>query len=161
MSQRLKPCLLTGRPVDPEIKWADYDRIIPGMYFARSIWAKHYWDPGHRRWTCLVRFDVYSADYLRVVARVPLWLNLGNLSKPRAGRRGNYFKEWVRANGGPPSRNDRLSPRVFIGRIARLKIGDTIGEVPYSVVKGIVSWETGAPRRVTQSASHTVKEGMD
>ncbi len=53
---------------------------------------------------------------------------------------------------------NRLSPRVFIGRIARVEVGDTSGDAPYSVVRKILSWETGAPRRVTQSASHTSRK---
>jgi len=143
---------------EPEIQWRDYDRIEPGIYPAYCRWGKHYRDPGFKRWTCLLRFDVLSDDLMRVLARVPLWMNLGARDKPHAGRRKRYFKEWVRANGEPPARRDRLSPKVFTGRMARIEIGDTQGEAPYSVVRKIVSWETGAAR-VTQSASHTVKEG--
>ena len=79
-----------------------------------------YRDPAFRRWTCLLRFDVLSNDMLRVVARVPCWMALGAREKPHAGRRGIYFREWLRANGGPPIRADRLSPRVFLRRMARV-----------------------------------------
>jgi hypothetical protein len=144
---------------EPEIEWAEYPRIVPGVYLAYCCWAKQYRDPGMKRWTCLIRFDVFDDD-MRVLARVPLWLNLGNREKPHAGRRGRYFQEWIRANGGPPSRHDRLSAQVFVRRMVRVEIGDTIGDAPYSVVRRIISWETGAPRAVTQSTSHTVKGGM-
>jgi hypothetical protein len=130
----------------------------PGVYPAYCRWAKHYRDPGFKRWTCLVLFEVLSGDLVRVVAHVPFWMNLGARDKPQAGRRRRYFKEWVRANGQPPTRQDRLSPKVFTGRIAHIEIGDTKGDAPYSVVRKIVSWETGS-LRVTQSASHTVKDG--
>jgi hypothetical protein len=43
--------------------------------------------------------------------------------------------------------------------MVRVEIADTKGEVPYSVVRKIVSWETGPISGVTQSASHTVKDG--
>jgi hypothetical protein len=154
----------TGGPVllpraEPEIQWRDYDRIEPGIYPAFCRWAKHYRDPGFKRWTCLLRFDVFSDDLMRVMARVPFWMNLGAREKPHAGRRKRYFKEWVRANGESPARQDRLSPKVFVGRMARIEVGDTKGDAPYSVVREIVSWETGGRLGVTQSASHTVKDG--
>jgi hypothetical protein len=104
---------------------------------------------------------VVTDDLLTVIATVPQWLPLGDGEKPMASRRGKYLKEWVRANDGPPARGDRLSPQVFLRRMAQVEIGDTDPEkspVPYSVVRRIVSWGTG-PRRVTQSSSHTVKEG--
>jgi hypothetical protein len=144
---------------EPEIQWRDYDRIERGVYPAYCLWAKHYRDPGFKRWTCLLRFDVLSDDLLRVLACVPFWMNLGARDKPHAGRRKKYFQEWVRANGEPPTRGDRLSPRVFTGRMTHIEIGDTKGDAPYSVVRKILSWETGG-LRVTQSSSHTVKEGM-
>jgi hypothetical protein len=143
---------------EPAIQWGDYDRISPGIYPAYCRWARHYHDPGLRRWTCLLRFDVLSEDSMRVVARVPLWMNLGEHERPHAGRRSRYFREWIRANGRPPARRDRLSPTVFVRRMARVEIADTKGEVPYSKVLKILAWETGQTA-VTQSASHTVKDG--
>ena len=78
------------------------------------------------------------------MARIPLWLSLGGDEKPRASRRGNYLREWVKANCGPPARGDRLSSQVFVHRIARIEGGETTkGPVPYSVVKKILRWETG------------------
>jgi hypothetical protein len=156
---RRGPCPVLVSKSEPAIQWPHYDRIAPGVYPAYCRGAKQYRDPGFKRWTCLLLFDVLSDDLIRVLARVPLWMNLGARDKPHAGRRKRYFKEWVRANGKPPERNDRLAPRVFTQRIARIEIGDTKGDAPYSVVREIISWET-SPRRVTQSASHTVKDGM-
>jgi hypothetical protein len=154
-----KPLPVLLAQSEPAIQWREYDRIEPGIYPAYCRWAKLYRDPGFKRWVCLLRFDVLSDDLMRVLARVPVWMNLGERDKPHAGRRNRYFKEWVRANGEPPARQDRLSPKVFTGRMARVEVGDAKGDAPYSVVWKIVSWETGACR-VTQSASHTVKEGM-
>jgi hypothetical protein len=44
--------------------------------------------------------------------------------------------------------------------MARVEIADTQGDVSYSKVLNILAWETGLAR-VTQSASHTVKDGMN
>jgi hypothetical protein len=127
------------------IEWKDYPRILPGEYSAYCKWGKQYRDPGFRRWLCLLRWDVLSADLVHVIASVPQWFPLGSRERPRASRRGKYLPEWVRANGGPPARRDRLSPGVFVHRMARVEIGDTEGPAPYSVVRRIIEWETGSP----------------
>jgi hypothetical protein len=138
-----------------EIEWSDYPRIAPGIYLAYCVWAKWYRDPGFKRWTCLLRFDVLSNEGLTVVARVPWWLDLGNGDKPHAGRRGRYFSVWILANGAAPTRGDRLSPSVFLHRMARVEIGDTACGVPYSVVRKILSWESGSVRGHFVSKSHS------
>jgi hypothetical protein len=118
------------------IEWTDYPRIQPGEYSAFCAWAKKYYDRAFKRWTCLLRFDVLHKNQMEVVARVPMWLALGDGEKPRASRRSKYLDEWVKANGGPPDRGDRLSPQVFANRIALVQVGDTTkGPVPYSVVR--------------------------
>ena len=146
--------LLVAR-TEPGIEWRDYDRITPGVYSAYCRWAKHYQDRGFKRWTCLLRFDVLSDDLMRVLACVPMWMNLGSRDRPHAGRRGTYFAQWVRANDGPPARQDRLSPRVFTGRVGRVEIGDTNGDAPYSVVRKILSWETGSGPGHSVNKSHS------
>ena len=88
-------------------------------------------------------YDCFTTP--RSQACVPQWFPLGSRDKPRASRRGTYFPEWVRANGGPPPRRDRLSPSVFVHRMARVQVGDTDGPAPYSVVRRIIEWETGSP----------------
>lgn len=132
---------------DEAIQWNEYPRIPKGEYFANCYFGKKYRDPGFHRWTCILRWDVLSEDLQRTIAKcVPLWLPLGSGETPRASRRGKYLREWVRANGGPPGKGDRLSPRVFIRRVARVEIGDTDSPVPYSVVRKIIRWETGSSR---------------
>jgi len=139
-----KPATLRPVPVDDAIEWRAYPRIEPGEYFANCYWAKRYRDPGMRRWTCLLRWDLLSDDLQSTIAKcIPLWFALGEGDKPRASQRGKYLREWVRANGGPPGRGDRLSPNVFTRRIARVQIGDTSSPIPYSVVRKIIQWETG------------------
>ena len=146
------------RRTEPEIEWREYPRITPGEYYAYCNWGKHYKDPGFRSWKCLLRWLVLKDDRLTEIATVPQWFALGDGETPHGSRRGNYLKEWVRANGGPPVRGDRLSPRVFTRRVARVAVGDTDPEkspVPYSVVRRIVSWETGAREGQSVSKSHS------
>jgi len=143
------------RRADSEaIGWKDYPRIASGEYRAYCKWVKQYRDPGFHCWRCLLRWDVLTEDLLRVVACVPLWFALGAGDKPHASRRGKYLPEWIRANGRPPARGDRLSPRVFVQRLARVEIGDTEGPAPYSVVRRIIEWETGSPGH-SVSKSHS------
>ncbi len=146
------------RRANPEIQWREYPLIDSREYPAYCRWAKPYRDPAFNRWTCLLRWDVLTDDLLTVIASVPYWLSLGSREKPWASRRGNYLKEWVRANGGPPARRDRLSSRVFVNRMARVLVGGTDPEkspVPYSVVRKIVSWETGAIWGNSVNQSHS------
>jgi hypothetical protein len=133
------------RPDPDAIECKDYPRIPPGEYRAYCKWGKQYRDPGFRRWLCLLRWEVLTDDLARVIASVPQWFPLGSQEKPRASRRGKYLPEWIRANGGPPARGDRLSPGVFVYRMARVEVGDTEGPAPYSVVRRIIEWETGFP----------------
>ncbi|MGB8261931.1 MAG: hypothetical protein WCE75_16335 [Terracidiphilus sp.] len=34
---------------------------------------------------------------------------------PRIGGRSKYFKDWVRANGGPPKSGQEMNPAAFLG----------------------------------------------
>ena len=156
IQQRPGPHLVEN--LEPAIEWREYPRIEPGEYSAYCKWARRYRDPAFRRWTCLLRWDVLKDDLLTVIATIPCWLPLGTREKPWASLRGKYLKEWVRANGGAPRRGDQLSPRVFVRRMARVEVGDTDPDkspVPYSVVRKILSWETGAFPGHSVSKSHS------
>ena len=130
---------------EPEIGWSDYSHIAAGEYQAYCRAAKIYFDARYKRWTCLLRFDLLSDDCQRVLAeRIPYWLSLGYGKKPHASRKGSYFTAWLDANGGHrPPQNDRFSPRIFTRRVCRVRVGDTSGKAPYSVVREILRWETG------------------
>jgi hypothetical protein len=146
------------QPETPKVEWADYDRVEPDDYVAYCRAASVYFDEPYQRWTCLLRFDLLAPNKVDVIARVPMWLSLGGGNKPHAPRRGRYWEEWLRASGGPPARGDRLSPRVFIRRVARVIVGDTnSATAPYTVVKAIVAWETGPSCQSVSSP--TVKDG--
>ncbi|MFL6353663.1 MAG: hypothetical protein ACJ74Z_17685 [Bryobacteraceae bacterium] len=127
-------------------------RIDPGQYPAYCCSAGVYRDRQFKRWVCAVQFDVLDASLTRVIARLTWYINLGARDKPHAGRRGNYWSAWTKANGGPPKRNDRLSPSVFKGRHAIVTVEDTCkthcqkaisSDESYSVIRDVVEWQTG------------------
>ena len=124
-----------------EIKYPGIS-IASGQYRAYCRDARVYRDGGFKRWTCLLDFDILS-EGLETLAKLPLWLNLGAGQKPQVTRRSNYLAAWIKANGAPPSRMDRLSPRVFLRRMCRVAVALTSGPLPRSVVKEILEWETG------------------
>jgi hypothetical protein len=140
----------------PEISWTYTPRIEPGEYPAYSRATAVYWDGQFKRWVCAVQFDVLDGSLMNVVARLTWYLNLGARAKPKAGRRTNYWQAWLRANGGPPKRNDRMSPRVFERRHAMVRVEDTTrthrqnaisADERYSVVRDVIEWRTGGPAR--------------
>ena len=143
--QQARPQLVRG--IEPEIVWADYPHIEPGEYPAISKLARTYFDRYFKRHICCVWFLV-AVGPRRV--KLPYFLNLGTGDQPRAGRRGNYWLAWIQANDGRlPSRGDRLSPRIFEQRAARVLVADTKMNFrgdgnfqPYSVIKNVLSWET-------------------
>jgi hypothetical protein len=141
------------RLAEPEITHDDYPRIEPGEYRAYCRSARIYFDPGFRKWVCLLRWDVLDLEGTRTLARIAKWIYVGR--KQHCTRRSQFWREYLRANGGPPTRKDRLCSSVFVRRIARVLVRDTMppaakrGELPqpyapYSVVEQILSWETGA-----------------
>jgi hypothetical protein len=89
---------------------------------------------------------------MSILGRLTLFLNLGSEDRPHATRRKKYWRAWELANGGPPQRSDRMSPRVFTKRYAVVRVADTTkdarqqavaGDHAYSVVTEVLEWETG------------------
>jgi len=137
----------------PEIEWAYRPRIPPGDYHAISRTASVYYDKQFKRWVCAVQFDIVGDSLaLTTTVRLTWFLNLGKGPNPRAGRRTKFWAAWVRANGEPPKRRDRLSPSIFAGRSAVVRVEDTSkthdsgnveSEQAYSVVRAVIEWQTG------------------
>jgi hypothetical protein len=136
---------------EPQVAWDKYDHIAPGTYPAFSRSARIYRDPAFRRWQCVVHFDILDASLQQVIARLAWFLNLGTDDKPHAGRRGNYWAAWCDANGSPPKRSDRLTPRTFERRHATVVVEDvkkdfqgrSLEQPAYSKVARVLSWNTG------------------
>jgi hypothetical protein len=137
---------------EPEIGWRFAERIEPGEYPAYCRSAAVYYDRQFKRWVCAVQFEVLDSSLMNVAARVTWYLNLGSREKAHIGRRSKYWAAWVKANGGPPKRGDRVSPRVFQARHALVTVEDTsknhrqeviAAEQSYSVIRDVVEWQTG------------------
>ena len=52
------------------------------------------------------------------------FLNLGSKQKPYIGRRSEYRRAWIIANGAPPRKRQVCSKRVFVGKCFEVEIGD-------------------------------------
>jgi hypothetical protein len=126
--------------------------LQPGEYLAYCRATSTYKDKQFKRWICLLQFDVRTDDLQAVIGEATRFFNLGNREQPHAGRRGDYWRAWCQANGGPPKRQDRLSSRVFEKRLARVVLRDVVKDFRdhkneidpaffYSVVADITRWE--------------------
>lgn len=164
-----KPGPRLVRQSEPDITHDAYVRITPGEYRAYCRAARIYRDPGFKKWVCLLRWEVFDSAGSRIMARIPQWLYIGR--KPHATRRAQFWREWCRAHGGAPSREDRMTARAFARRLARVLVDDS-GPPPdkgghvspysaYSVVRRILEWETGPGGRVPLYSSPTSQSGKD
>ena len=144
------------RPAEHEISFRYVPSIPAGEYPAYCREAKIYQDRQFRRWVFVAQFDILDSSLINTIAELSWYLNLGSGKQPKAGRRGNFWSAWVQANGGPPKRNDRMSPRVFERRHAVVVVTDTTkthnsgtvcADESYSVVRCVREWRTGGPPR--------------
>ena len=168
------------RASEPEIDWSDYPHIEPGEYRAISTRARTYWDRRFQRWVCMVQFQILNSWGIDVIAKLPLFLNLGsNKDGPRAGRCSAFWQTWVRANGSQPRRPGRLTARVFQHRAALVEVADTAksiatetagrkttyrqvaAEQPYSIVRRVIHWQTGVSKSVSQQVKAGLSEGPE
>ena len=126
----------------------------PGEYVGYCRSTSVYLDKQFRRWVCAVQFDVFDELGISILARLTWYLSLGSKRKPAASRRGNYWPAWIRANGAPPKRTDRMSPKVFEQRYAVVVVADTTKthkagsidpDLSYSVIREVIEWK---PREV-------------
>src|SRR5262249_32211892 len=112
--------------------------------------ARVYRDRSYKRLVCAVDFHILDSALIETVAELTWFVNLGNGERPKAGRRSNYWKAWVKANDGPPKRSDRITPHVFNNRYATVRVGD-VASGEYSVVKDVVQWlEIGVRQKSTE-----------
>lgn len=151
----------------PDIGWTYVPKLKPGNYRALSRGANVYLDRQFKRWVCAVQFDILNDSLIEVVARCTWYLNLGSKEKPWASRRSLYWSAWVTANGGLPSRRDRISERVFVNRYATVEVANTsqnfksakVEETEaYSVVKRVVEWETASTNQLNHTSSRAPKQ---
>ncbi|MEW6455343.1 MAG: hypothetical protein AB1410_01335 [Acidobacteriota bacterium] len=77
-----------------------------------------------------------------------------NLNGNKVGYGSKYYRSWVIANHGiRPRRNDRLSPKIFLNKVFKVKVetvkrsytGESVPEyLQYSVIREILDLEAGS-----------------
>lgn len=97
-----------------------YPRYTAGVCDAQCVGARIYRDPRFRAWKLRLDF-VFLLDRRRISG----FFHMGRDQEPRAGRRSRYYRVWVIANGEQPRRGQEMSPKVFIGKIFSVQVGDT------------------------------------
>jgi hypothetical protein len=101
------------RRATPALIWggADRPRIPSGEYTARCTGHQGpHWVIAFGRWGLRLEF-VLDPDEQIVSAFYPLG---EDRAAPKIGVRSKFYKDWVRANGGPPRHGQAMSPEVFV-----------------------------------------------
>jgi len=126
-------------------------RILEGNYPVQCILVKRI--PYCGTWKLHLRFRILEGDDSGL--ELDLYMNMTD-SKGRkfkkVPRASNYYKNWVIANyGHPPSRNDKMSPRIFKDGIFRAIVRDAVPQFPdgtdmpesihYSVISHLIKRE--------------------
>jgi hypothetical protein len=97
----------------PALVWtgAERPRIPSGEYTARCAdFQGPQWVREYGRWGLCLKFRL-DPDDIEICA----FYSFGeNRDEPKIGTRSKYFKDWVRANGGPPKHGQEMHPKVFI-----------------------------------------------
>ncbi|MFZ0304902.1 MAG: hypothetical protein WAL75_19575 [Terracidiphilus sp.] len=97
----------------PALIWhgADRPRIVPGEYTARcTAFQGPEWTIQFRSWKLRLEFVLDPNDQV-----VSAFYSFGeDRNAPKIGTRSKYYRDWVRANGGPPKRGQEMSPGIFV-----------------------------------------------
>ncbi len=97
----------------PALVWegAERPRIPPGEYTARCTgFQGPQWVREWGRWGLRLQFVLDPNE-----EAVSAFYSLGeNPDAFKIGTRSKYFKDWVRANGGPPKHGEGMSPAVLV-----------------------------------------------
>jgi hypothetical protein len=90
-----------------------------------------------------IRLDWEPVEGTGASTRIPLFATLGR----HCSQRSKYYGLWVKANGGPPRRGDRMSPKVFRG-YWRVRIAWSVpknGGHPMPQVVELIERDAGGP----------------
>jgi hypothetical protein len=105
--------MASERQQPPALVWqgADRPRIAAGEYTARCTgYQGPQWIREFGRWGLRLEFVLDPDDH-----RVSAFYSFGeDRDATKIGTRSKYFKDWARANGGPPKHGQNMSPEVFI-----------------------------------------------
>ncbi len=100
----------------------EYPVLSPGNYMVRGMsiqgpeWVRSYF-----RWSLRVEFGLTTEPI-----SVSAFFNFGSdLTKPRIGRQSRYYKAWVLANRGHPTKGQEMSADVFLeGQFFEVEVAD-------------------------------------
>ena len=124
-------------------------RIQPGKYEAICYEAKlgTSWGRAPRMF---LRFRIYGG---RCDGTELFMACTCNLTSKKMSHRHKYYQQWTIANGSPPRKNQRLSPKVFLNRMFQVLVRDTSRRFPnkepypdclqYSVIETLIEPMTG------------------
>lgn len=135
----------------------DYPRILPGEYRGYCRRALFYKDRNYKRWVAFLEFDVFPKENLfKPLCRLCLFLPAGDLAdkfksplNPRASRRSKLWALYLNANGLRPA--GKISMSAFTRRFGIIRVRNTSGGCPYSVVDSVLSWDGPVNHPITQS----------
>jgi hypothetical protein len=96
-----------------------YPHYPAGVYEAQCVAGSIYRDPQFRAWKAMLGFRLVPGG-----EPVCGFFHMGRGERPAAGRRSNYWRAWVIANGDQPRRRQMLSTRVFKWKIFEVRIED-------------------------------------
>jgi hypothetical protein len=118
-SQRVVSEAREENTLDPTHDDAMYPRYPEGVYEAECVKVVIYRDPQFRAWKACLHFS-----FLGTGEEVCGFYHLGSKSKPHAGRRSEYYRAWIIANGEPPRKRQRLAVRVFRRKVFEVRVSD-------------------------------------
>ena len=66
-------------------------------------------------------------DCMRLSDQAPVcgFFNMRNAASPEVKRGSAYRRVWIMASGSSPRKRQRMSKRAFVGKVFRVRIGDT------------------------------------
>jgi len=111
----------------PALVWegADRPRIPSGEYTAHCTgYQGPQWVRAYGRWGLRLDFVLEPEEQA-----ISAFYSLGeNRNAFTIGTRSKYFKDWVRANGGPPKRGQEMSPAVLVNPEIgyTVRVGDAV-----------------------------------
>lgn len=105
--------MTTEKKMPPALVWngPELPRIPPGEYTGRCTgFQGPEWVRTFGRWGLRLEFALDPDEQI-----VSAFYSLGEDRKTyKIGTRSKYFRDWVRANGGPPRHGQEMSPEIFL-----------------------------------------------
>ena len=127
-------------------------RIEPGEYDAVCLKTEIGRSWGGRR-DIYLRFRIYDSEYEGT--ELFMKCSYPKTKDKKMSYRHKYYQQWMLANGGPPAKKQRMSPKMFLNRMFKIKVVDTKRThndgtplpsfAQYSVISTIIEVVAGGP----------------